>query len=229
MPKNPAAALGPSAKQQLILTAERLFALHGVDGVPLRRIGAEAGMGNKSAVQYHFGSKDGLLQAILASRLDHLTRRRVLLEARMRAGELRSVVEAHQLPLMELAEDVDCYYLPFLEQLLRYGALDHPLETLPEEHVRSHQAYVDRVGALIAHIPPRLRDLRIHQASAMCLHACADRHRELTSGSVNLSYAEHVSHLLDGVVAYLEASPSAETMAVLQEHDVHRPALRALP
>lgn len=46
-------AVKPSAKQQLVLTAERLFAQRGgLDGVPLRQIGIEAGMANKSAVQY---------------------------------------------------------------------------------------------------------------------------------------------------------------------------------
>jgi len=229
VPKTSTAALGPSAKQQLVLTAERLFALHGVDGVPLRQIGTAAGMGNKSAVQYHFGTKEALLQAILTSRLERLTRRRMLLEARMRVEDLRSVVEAHQLPIMELAEDEQCYYLPFLEQLLHHRGPEHPLETLPAAHVESHRAYVERVAALIGQVPQRLRDTRIHQASLMCVHACADRHRALVSGSPTLSYAEHVSHLLDGLVALLAATPSAETMAVLKEPTADRPALRALP
>ncbi len=114
-------SVGRSAKQELVLTAERLYARHGLDGVPpLRRIGVEAGgMANKSAVQYHFGSKQGLIDAILINRVEDLTRRRSLLEARLPATDLRSVVEAHQLPLIELAEDEDCYYLPFLEQLVR--------------------------------------------------------------------------------------------------------------
>jgi AcrR family transcriptional regulator len=226
------AAPGPSAKQQLVLTAERLFAQHGVDGVALRQIGTAAGMGNKSAVQYHFGSKEVLLQAILASRLEHLTRRRTLLEARMRGDDLRSVVEAHQLPLMELAEDESCYYLPFLEQLLRYSGRDQPLDTLPAAHVRSHRAYVERVSGLIETVPQRLRGTRVYQSSALCLHACADRHREQVAGSVALSYAEHVSLLLDGIVAFIAAAPSAETLAALQETPHDRPSgpsLRALP
>ena len=131
--------LGASAKQQLVLTAERLFAQHGLDGVPLRLIGTTAGMANKSAVHYHFGSKDALVEAILANRLEHLARRRQLLGARMPADDLRSVVEAHQLPLIELAEDETCYYLPFLEQLLRYDYRSSPLSTLPAAHRESHR------------------------------------------------------------------------------------------
>jgi AcrR family transcriptional regulator len=230
VPKSIPLPVGPSAKQQLVLTAERLFAQYGLDGVPLRQIGAEAGMANKSAVQYHFGSKEKLIAAILLNRLEQLLRRRQLLQARIPCDDLRRVVEAHQLPLLELAEDENCYYLPFLEQLLRrHGSPVNPLEQLPAVHGAAHQAYVDRVGRLIAHVPQPLRDHRIYEVSAMCVHACADRHRARVNGSVALPYAVHVSALLDGVVALLAAPPSAETLAALTGSAPKRPALRALP
>lgn len=46
--------------------AEQLFAEHGVDGARTRDITERAGQANSSALHYHFGSRDGLLQAILA-------------------------------------------------------------------------------------------------------------------------------------------------------------------
>jgi AcrR family transcriptional regulator len=221
-------ALEPSAKQQLVLTAERLFAQHGLDGVPLRQIGTAAGSANKSAVQYHFGTKETLVRAILLNRLEHLTQRRRLLQERVPAGDLRRVVEAHQLPLIELAEDENCYYLPFLEQLLRYDHV-HPLDSLPDTHQESHRSYVDRVGLLIEHVPQPLRDYRIHQISAMCVHACADRHRARVFGADVLPYAVHVSALLDGFVAFLTAQASDETLRALGDLEPGRPALRSLP
>src|SRR5580704_14552004 len=75
------APLPPSTKEQLVLTAERLFAVHGIDAVSLRQICAEAGNANNSAVQYHFGDKDRLLQAIFEYRIPHLMVRRNLLAA----------------------------------------------------------------------------------------------------------------------------------------------------
>ncbi|MBB5917651.1 AcrR family transcriptional regulator [Nocardia transvalensis] len=221
-----ATPVGLSAKQQLVLTAERLYAVHGIDGVPLRRISAEAGMGNKSAVQYHFGSKQGLIDAILLNRVEELTRRRRLLEARLPEGDLRRVVEAHQLPLMELAEDENCYYLSFLEQLVRDF---HPLDKLPATHRDSERAYYTRVGALIAHVPQPLRDIRIHQASAICLHICADRHRMRGAGSTVAPFAVHVSQLLDTLVTQLSTPPSGETLAALANSQVEHPTLSALP
>ena len=229
MSKSVPAPVGPSAKQQLVLTAERLFAQRGLDGVPLRQIGTEAGMANKSAVQYHFGSKEGLIQAILLNRLEHLTRRRQLLEARTPSDDLRAIVEAHQLPLIELAEDESCFYLPFLEQLLRYDYSVNPLTSLPDAHRDSHQSYVDRVGALIDYVPQPLRDNRIHDVSSMCVHACADRHRARLVDMPVPSYAVHVSSLLDGFVALLAATPSEETLVALKGASAKRPKLRALP
>ncbi|HEX4216826.1 MAG TPA: TetR family transcriptional regulator, partial [Acidimicrobiales bacterium] len=83
-----------STREQLVLAAERLFAVQGIDGVSLRKIGAEAGNANNSAVRYHFGSKQGLLQAILEYRLPGLNRRRQLLATQARPDDLRSCLEA---------------------------------------------------------------------------------------------------------------------------------------
>lgn len=219
----------PSAKQQLVLTAERLFAQRGLDGVPLRQIGTEAGMANKSAVQYHFGSKDGLVQAILLNRLEQLTLRRRLLAARAPSDDLRAIVEAHQLPVIEMAEDQNCFYVSFLEQLLRYDSSVSPLASLPDEHQQSHREYVRRVSDLIEHVPMPLREQRIHKVSAMCVHACADRHRYRSFGQPVPSYAVHVSALLDDFVALLTAAPSEETLAALKGSEQRGVTLRALP
>ena len=207
--------IGRSAKQQLVLTAERLFAVHGIDGVPLRQIGTAAGMANKSAVQYHFGSKEGLVEAILVNRLDDLDRRRALLQARTSADDLRGVVEAHHLPLIELAEDEDCYYLQFLEQLGHLRQKVHPLDRLPPSNRAFEDAYKERLTSLLGDIPEPLREIRIRQASATSLHVCADRHRGKNLGAPVPPYAVHVSQLLDSLIAHLITPPSAETLAAL--------------
>ena len=62
------ATRGGNARDKILETAERLYALHGIDGVSIRQINSEAGQKNGSAVHYHFGSRDGLIDAILALR-----------------------------------------------------------------------------------------------------------------------------------------------------------------
>ena len=58
-----------SAKEALIRSAERLIAERGLDAVSDREIAREAGQRNNSAVQYHFGDRAGLINAILDYRM----------------------------------------------------------------------------------------------------------------------------------------------------------------
>ncbi|KQX47822.1 MULTISPECIES: TetR family transcriptional regulator [unclassified Streptomyces] len=59
---------GPETRDRLIRAAEEIFAAQGVDGAQLRDVVARAGQANPSAVQYHFGSRAGLLDAVMAGR-----------------------------------------------------------------------------------------------------------------------------------------------------------------
>ena len=62
----------------LIRAAEKLFAEHGIDRASLRAITKEASA-NLASVNYHFGSKNDLVGAVLARRLEPLNRERLLL------------------------------------------------------------------------------------------------------------------------------------------------------
>jgi AcrR family transcriptional regulator len=224
-----AGVAGQSTKERLVLTAERLFAVRGVDGVSLRQIGGESGMANNSAVQYHFGSKVGLIDAILFNRLNDLTDRRAMLFARMRTVTLRSVVEAQLLPVMEMAEQRDCYYLMFLEQLERHGSIRYAIDRLTADHKRSQRSYMQKVSTLLVHVPSRLRSTRINQASALCLHTCADRQRGRHFGLALEPFDLYVGQLLDGVVAFLSAPPSSDTLHALKKSAGQPLSMSALP
>ena len=79
-----------STKEQIVLAAERLFAERGYEGVSLREIGAAAGSGNNSAVQYHFGSKEQLVVAIFENRLTYIDDRRAILIAQLEPRDIRA-------------------------------------------------------------------------------------------------------------------------------------------
>ena len=63
-------------KERILDSAEKLFADAGFDGTSLRGITAGAGV-NLAAVHYYFGSKEALVQAVLARRLEPINRRRI--------------------------------------------------------------------------------------------------------------------------------------------------------
>jgi AcrR family transcriptional regulator len=60
-------------------TAERLFGLHGIDGVSLRQINETANLANKSAIHYHFADRTDLVRRIWKYRLPILNSRRLIL------------------------------------------------------------------------------------------------------------------------------------------------------
>ena len=65
-----------STKERILSAAEVLFARHGFDGASLRQLTAAAGV-NLAAVNYHFGSKDRLVEEVFRRRLDELNSRRL--------------------------------------------------------------------------------------------------------------------------------------------------------
>ena len=64
--------MGYNEKQvQIIETAEKLFAIKGFDGTSIRDIADEAGV-NLAMINYYFGSKDKLMQALFEQRTGHV-------------------------------------------------------------------------------------------------------------------------------------------------------------
>ena len=212
---------------QLLLTAERLFAEHGLAGVSMRQIAVEAGSANNSAVAYHFGSKEGLVQAIFGYRLPQLLQRRELLEARLRPDDLRARLEAHLLPVLELAESREGSYLSFLEQLERSPAFR---ELLAQADAQQSQAnFVAGVRALLPDIDEPVRTLRIQQVQMLTVHSAAERERHVANQLPVMPFGLFVSTLIDGCVGYLTAPVSPETTSFLSSvGETTPPAIRLL-
>lgn len=67
---------GASTKHRILDAAEALFASHGFAETSLRAITAGAGV-NLAAVNYHFQSKEALIQAVVARRIEPLNQARI--------------------------------------------------------------------------------------------------------------------------------------------------------
>ena len=74
----------PDTKTRILDAAEKLFGMNGFDSTSLRDITAEADV-NLAAVNYHFQSKDSLMEAVICRRIEPVNRRR--LELLAAAGE----------------------------------------------------------------------------------------------------------------------------------------------
>jgi AcrR family transcriptional regulator len=205
-----------SMKAQIIRAAERLFAQYGIDGVSLRQIGAEAGNGNKSAVQYHFGTKDRLLQAICEHRLPDIHERRRMLVAQYRPRDLRSWVECYVLPLLEQGEREGSRYLTFVTMLRHHNRQD-VFERLPEEFQASTREFGEHVAALLPHLPEPLRAHRIGQVVSFSVDAASNREQAQVNGYPVVPFALHVADLLDGLVGFLHAPASPASLVALED------------
>ena len=96
-----------STKQRILDSAEALFARHGFAGASLRQVTASANV-NLAAVNYHFGSKENLINEVFRRRLDELNgqRLRALESVTATAGyTLEDVLDAFVRPALALSQD----------------------------------------------------------------------------------------------------------------------------
>jgi AcrR family transcriptional regulator len=162
-------AADDNPKIALILAAEIVFARDGIDGASLREIAARSGQRNHHAVQYHFGSRESLVQAVFDYRMDQMepARAAMLETARQagRTGKTRAIVEAIFLPQIELIDaHGDNSYAAFLSAyLLRYQG-------------RQFGQFGDRIaphlGQILQLLRERLDDLPEAAAQRRLITAC---------------------------------------------------------
>ncbi|WP_109124449.1 TetR/AcrR family transcriptional regulator [Dyella sp. C11] len=103
----PVSSASMPTKERILGAAEELFARHGFEGASLRQLTAAAGV-NLAAVNYHFGSKDRLIEEVFRRRLDQLNGRRLAALQKI-AGEpgttIEDVLAAFITPALELSHD----------------------------------------------------------------------------------------------------------------------------
>jgi AcrR family transcriptional regulator len=139
---------------ELLTLAERLFAEHGVENVPLTRIAASSGQRNRSAVHYHFGSRAGVLSAVMNRRLAAINaRREALAQALPPKPSVAQIVRANIAPLGQtVVEDPwGADYLRILAQVTFHPTLLGE-QAVAEEHLSG----LRRCRRLLAEAAPDL-------------------------------------------------------------------------
>ena len=96
-----------STKDRILGAAEELFAQQGFGGTSLRQVTSRADV-NIAAVNYHFGSKENLVNEVFRRRMDEMSAQRLarLEAARSEApGQLEPILAAFIEPALALAQD----------------------------------------------------------------------------------------------------------------------------
>ncbi|HRN61438.1 MAG TPA: TetR family transcriptional regulator [Luteimonas sp.] len=97
-----------STKDRILGAAEELFAQHGFAGTSLRQVTSQADV-NIAAVNYHFGSKENLVNEVFRRRMDVMSGQRLdRLRAALAADtgpELEPILAAFVEPALDMAQD----------------------------------------------------------------------------------------------------------------------------
>lgn len=144
-------------RDRILDAAERLFVEHGFDGTSMRMITGAANA-NLAAVNYHFGSKDALVQAVFRRRLTALNQRRLAaldrLEADAAGEPLKPsrIVEAFFGNALELAADTEQGGRTFMRLLAR--TYNEPNAFVRQFLAEEYAEVMDRfLGALFRALP----------------------------------------------------------------------------
>jgi AcrR family transcriptional regulator len=195
----------------MIDTAERLIAERGLGALSLREVATASGQRNHSAVQYHFGSRAGLVEAVFDARMGPIDERRAellaVLEGEHRTGDLAALTDVLVRPLAEaVVVEPPGWYGRFLTEVAR----SEPILL----HVdRPVMATLQRTGVLMLAamdpVPAALRVGRLELSVRSAVSMLADRELQLTTGEIAGTPAGvFIAQLVDLVHAMVSAPPS---------------------
>ncbi|GAB2810711.1 TetR/AcrR family transcriptional regulator [Lentzea nigeriaca] len=194
------------ARERIIVAAERLIAEHGVE-VPLRDIATAAGQRNNSAVQYHFGGRDGLIDAVAQHRIADLEQHRLELlaqsEATGEAQDVRALVSALVVPMLTVPyEHGATHYARFLDRVRTHPALaaDTNLDRAGRAAVR---LIITRLDRALRDLPTEVRRRRLRVLPTVLFALLADRERAEPTADPHAA-----AELVDLVVGMLTAPVS---------------------
>jgi AcrR family transcriptional regulator len=161
-------------KEKILDTAERLIGEQGYAATSLRHIIAQAGV-NLAAVHYHFGSKEGLLDAVVARKAAPVNEARLAWLERVEAEagngplEVEKVLESFFLPTVEVASR-NPGFVRLMGQMLAEGMMPR----IVEKHFQSTGLrFVAALRRAVPELPQEELMWRVHfmvgaMAHTMC-------------------------------------------------------------
>lgn len=198
-----------ATKDLLLREAQRLFARRGVYRVTVREIVSAAGQRNVSALNYHFGSREGVLDAILTRYGDPTD----LVRGELRAAvgtdpSSRDLIAALVVPYAaHLAEEDGRDYLRIVSQLAPRFSLWREANPGTGPCLREILGLLEQRPERVA---PAVRCERVVELIMLMTTATAERARLIESGRApELDDATFVANLTDVLVGVLEAPSSA--------------------
>lgn len=182
----------------------------------LRAVQEAAGQRNKSAAQYHFGTRAKLVEAVVNARMAPINERRIdMIFACDGPIPLRHLVEILVVPVAEsVLESTPSYWARFVMQ----GALDPTLTNVVIDNVEgeAYRTLSRRMREHLDHLPRELALRRFdHVVGMVFMSLAAVEQRRAAGIELGISDALIVGDLVDVCVAVLQAPRSSLETASL--------------
>lgn len=168
---------GERARSDILDAAERLIAERGVQ-VPLRDIALTAGHRNNSAVNYHFRSRDELIDAVVRRRLEPMERIRAEMVAALDADEGADLLAWLRIMVVPLAETGSAHYARFL----RATSL-HLREHVRDAHGAVWATVLNQLAAAIPAGDRGMRGRRVQAVATTMFALLAERENDVEAGA----------------------------------------------
>lgn len=199
----------PSVRERILEVAERLFAEYGMSGVGLRAISTEAQV-NLASIAYHFGSKDGLLEALFAQRAAPIAQERLRLLAKCyevsARPELEDILDAFLRPALVLGVERQFGGPAFVKLRARLATEPKALsrKILSRAFNDSSRKFIDALADALPELPRADVEWRFHFMLGAMFYTMADsgRIQALTKDRIDPG---NVKHALRHMIPFLAA------------------------
>jgi AcrR family transcriptional regulator len=143
-------------RTRILDAAEELFMQHGFEATSMRLLTAKAGV-NLAAVNYHFGSKHALVEAVFQRRLDPLNQERLLALEKLEAAAhpaSEDIIRAFIAPTLKLVEDAKGGGRNFIRLLGR--TYTEPAKTVRQLIGQMYAPVMDRYKSALERALPQM-------------------------------------------------------------------------
>ncbi|QHY99819.1 hypothetical protein SSPS47_32495 [Streptomyces sp. S4.7] len=188
----------------ILVTAERLFAEHGVFAVSNRQVSEAAGPGNNAAVGYHVGTKTDLVRAIVRKHAPPVEQLRPRMVAD--AGDSSDVRTGWSVPVRPITDHLaelgsPTWYARFAAQVMTDPALREIVVTYWLDASSPHRI-IQGLDGCLPDLPAEVRAERGDMARRLTVHLCAERERALALGAATprSSRPDAGTGLIDAIV-----------------------------
>lgn len=205
---------GSETRDRILDAAEKLFADQGFEAVSLRQITAQAEV-NLAAVNYYFGSKEGLIIEVLARVVGPINEKRLAMldeaEAEGKPVEIERILEAIFLPVVSSMNESEHSRQVVLK--LAGRCMSETSAEMPETMRRLFREVADRFCSVLLKTLPHLSEAevfwRVHFSFGSMLYALT-QHETLVSVSEGKVHADDAEKAMEELMAFAAGGLRAE-------------------